>query len=84
MLRAPENATHPKTQVTDRSQNLPFRVMFRFRVCLGRPLRGDIKESPEICGFTRKRSFWERSVTCVFCENLRFSVVALCSPLSTQ
>ena len=56
--KAPENATHPKTQVIDRFQNLRFQVCCVFGSSLFRS-----KRAPK---HTRKRRFWERSVTCVF------------------
>ena len=73
----PENATHPKTQLIDRSQNLRFRVCCVFRVCFGALLEGN-KEHPKT-QHTRKRRFSERSVFCIF-GCVAFSG-AFCSPL---
>ena len=59
--RAPENATHPKTQVTDRPQNLRFRVCCVFGCSLFSLLEEN-KEHPKT-QHTRKRRFWKRSIT---------------------
>ena len=56
--KAPENATHPKTQVIDRFQNLRFRVCCVFGCSLF-----PSKRAPK---HTRKRRFCGRSTTCVF------------------
>ena len=61
--RAPENATHPKMQVIDRSQNLRFRCV-AFSSALCSPLRG-AKTHPKM-QHTRNRRFWERSISCIF------------------
>ena len=62
--RAPENATHPKTQVPDRSENLRFRVCCVFGCSLF-PSNRAPKTHPKT-QHTRKRRISERSGTCVF------------------
>ena len=63
--KAPENATHLKTQVIDRFQNLLFRVCCIFGCFIVFPLYEGAKAHPKT-QHTRKRRFWERSVPCVF------------------
>ena len=70
--RAPENATHPKTQVVDRSENLRFRVCCVFGCSLF-PSKRAPKTHPKT-QHTRKRRFSERSMTCVS-GVLRFRVL---------
>ena len=55
-----------------------FSGVLRFRVCFGALLEGN-KEHPKT-QHTRKRRFWEQSITCVF-GCVAFSG-ALCSPLT--
>ena len=61
--KTPENATHPKTQVIDRSQNLRFRVCCVFGCSLFPSRR---RQHIRKCNTTEKKQFWERSTTCVF------------------
>ena len=62
--RAPENATHPKTQVINRCQNLRFRVCCVFGCSLF-VFQGGAKTHPKT-QHARKHRFWERSIACVF------------------
>ena len=79
--QAPKSTRKRNTRENAGSRPFPesaFSGVLRFRVCFGALLEGN-KEHPKT-QHTRKRRFWERSITCVF-GCVAFSG-AFCSPLT--